>query len=196
MSITAAYYHPEYCHTGVTLNFNSCCSTPYYNDPCYYHDYSDYEYNHHYGQCLPSERYWRRQLYWLYNHNPRSLEIKDFPLDYFISTLTDHIKVLEHKIVQKRSGLRSNAMFKGTFFSAISALWGYVAYDAYKQSLKKGSQDSIAGVIMLSSVAAILAALAGTQFDRAYRYVERLFERLERDREIRAVLERIKFSQL
>lgn len=189
----AAYYHPG-CDTGVTINFAPCCTAPYYDDPYYFNDHSGSEY-HHYGQCLPSEKYLRRQLYWLYNYNPRSLELHDFPVDYFINTLTDHIKVLENKIAQKNSGLRSNAMLRGTLFSAFSAVWGYVAYESYLKSLKAGSQDTIGGVVILSSVTALLAALGGQQFDRVYRYAERLLERLDRDKEIRGALENIKFLQ-
>jgi hypothetical protein len=191
MGTVAANYNSNH----IIVNVDPCCTTPYYGDPYYFNNNcSGYEY-HSYEQYLPSEKNLRRKLYWLYNYNPRALEIKGFPLDYFINILTDHIQALEYKILQKRTGLRSGAMLRGTMISAFSALWGYLAHDAYTKNLKAGSRDSVE-VVILGTVSAILAVCAGTQFDKVYRYTERLFERLERDKQIRAVLERIKFSQL
>src|SRR5579863_3579340 len=183
MGATAAHSHTGY----LTFNFDSCYAHSYYNDPYYYNDDLGYD-HHHYEHCLPSERNLRRQLYWLYLYNPRILEIKDFPVDYFIDTLTDHIKVLEHKIAAKQTGLRSGAMVRGTIFAAFAAVWGYAAHEAYKKSLHHA--EEFGSVVILSAVSAILATLAGTQFDRVYRHAERLVERLERDKTICAVLER------
>ena len=181
-----------HCHTGyVTFDCDPCVL--YCNSYSYYND--DYG-CHYYEQRLPSEKQLRRQLYWLYRYNPRSLELKNFPVDYFLSTLTDHIRVLEHKILQKRTGLRSASMLRGTILSLFSALLGYLTHDAYKKSLSSSSQDTIGGVVILGATSALLAAIAGTQFDRVYCYVERLRDRLERDKQIRATLERIKFLNM
>ncbi len=185
----------HYPNNQVIVNFD--CTPYYYNDPYYYSDpcYLDHAHYHH-EPSLPSERYLRRQLYWLYRCNPRILELAQFPVDYFMKSLTDHIKVLENKIVQKRSGLRSNAMMRGSLFSLFSALWGYVAHDVYTKSIKKGNSQEIAAVFMLGAVSAFLATIAGTQFDRAYRYAERLLERLERDKRIFASLKEIKAARI
>lgn len=181
-----------YCNNNqVIINLDPYC-TPYYYSDFYYNDPSHHDY--YFEQYLPSERYLRRQLYWLYRHNPRSLELKNFPVDYFIRLLTDHIKVLENKIAQKKNGLRGNAMIRGTICTAFSLLWGYAAYSSYGKRLSDSSQDTIGEVMILSTVSAFLALLAGTQFDRVYRYAERLLERLDRDKQIRAALETIKFS--
>lgn len=189
---TVAAYYPN---NQVIVNFD--CTPYHYNDPYYYSDpcYLDHAHYHH-EPSLPSERYLRRQLYWLYRYNPHILELAHFPVDYFIKSLADHINVLENKSIQKKSGLRSNAMMRGSLFSLFSALWGYVAHDAYTKSIKKGKSHEIIPVIMLGTVSAFLATVAGIQFDRAYRYAERLLERLERDKRILVVLENIKFARV
>jgi hypothetical protein len=190
MAISTAYYPNQ-----VIVNFD--CTPYYYNDPYYYSDdpcYLDHAHYHH-EPSLPSEKYLRRQLYWLYRYNPHILELAHFPVDYFIHSLTDHIKVLENKMVHKRTGLRSNAMMRGTLFSAFSALWGYLAHDVYTKNIKMKKSHEVIPVIMLGTVSAFLATVAGIQFDRAYRYAERLLDRLERDKRILVVLENIKFSR-
>lgn len=181
-TITANYYQGN-----VIINCD-----PYYKDSYYYDDYSEYQ--HHYHQFLPSERNLRKQLYWLYEYNPRALELQNFPIDYFINSLTDHMRVLENKIIANKSGLRSGATLRGTILAAFAGVWGYVTHDTYKKVLK--GTESFGGVVMLGTVTAILATLAGTQFDRAYRHPERLIERLERDKIIYAVLEKIKAARV
>ncbi len=165
---------------------------PYYKDIYCYDDFSEYQY--HYHQFLPSERNLRRQLYWLYEYNPRALELQNFPIDYFINSLTDHIIVLENKIIANKSGLRSGATLRGTILAAFAGIWGYVTHDTYKKVLK--GSEPFGSVVMLGTATAVLAALAGTQFDRAYRRAERMVERLERDKRIRASLEKIKAARV
>ncbi len=181
-------------HTGyLTFNFDSGCANSYYNDPYYSNEYSGYD-HHHYQHCLPSARNLRRQLYWLYLYNPRILEVQNFPVDYFIDLLNDHIRVLEHKIAVKTTGLKSGAMLRGTLLAAFTAVWGMCTHDTYKKYLK--GSEPFAPVVMLSAVTGLLATLAGTQFDRVYRHAERLIERLERDHKIRAFLEQIKAAKV
>jgi len=181
------------CNQGhIMINFDPYYVTSYYGDSYYYTDH--YGYEHHHYQCLPSERNLRRQLYWLYAYNPRALELPNFPVDYFINSLTDHIRVLEHKILAKKSGLRSGAMLRGTILAAFASVWGYLTHDTYKKVLKDG--EPFGAVVMLGAVTALLAGMAGKEFDRVYRHAERMVERLERDIKIRAVLENIKFSQI
>jgi hypothetical protein len=181
-------------HTGyLTFNFDSCYANSYYNDPYYSNEYPGYD-HHHYAHCLPSARNLRRQLYWLYLYNPRILEIKDFPVDYFIDTLTDHIRVLENKILTKKSGLRSGAMLRGTILAAFTAAWGMCTHDTYKKFVK--GSEPFGAVAILGAVTAVLAAITGTQFDRVYRHAERMVERLQRDITIRAALERIRDSRI
>jgi hypothetical protein len=179
------------CNQGhIMVNFDPYHVTSYYDNSYYYADHYGYEHHHH--QCLPSERNLRRQLYWLYAYNPRALELQNFPVDYFINSLTDHIRVLEHKIAAKTSGLRSGAMLRGTILAAFASVWGYATHDTYKKVVK--GSEPFGAVAMLGAVTAFLTACAGTQFDRVYRHAERMVERLERDIRIRAFLENIKFS--
>lgn len=174
-----------HCHAGYTsLNFNPCYIS---NDD----DPSSYS-SEYYG--LPTEKQSRRQLYWLYAYNPRTLELANFPIDYFIANLTDHIKSLESKIVEQRTGLTSNAMLRGVILSIFSALCGRITYDSYKKGLN--NSEAVGECIMLSAVSAFLATIAGTQFDRVRRYTERLVGRLERDKNIRDVLEQIKTARV
>ena len=49
--------------------------------------------------------------------------------------------------------------------------------------------------MILGAVSTLLAAIAGTQFDRVYRHAERLVERLERDKRIIVALERVKVAR-
>jgi hypothetical protein len=188
MGTAAAHFHTGY----ITFDTNPYYSAPYHHSS---YDYNDPDYGHHHcEQCLPSERNLRTQLYWLYEYNPRALEIQNFPVDYFIDTLTDHIKVLEHKIAANKSGLRSGAMLRGTILAAFTAAWGHVTHDTYKNFVK--GSEPFGAVAMLGAVTAVLATIAGTQFDRVYRHAERMVERLERDKKILAVLEQIKASRI
>jgi hypothetical protein len=173
---------------------------PYQNDAYYqhgvqYYGESDDHDNDHYHdhRFLPSERYLRRQLYWLYKHNPHCLELANFPVDYFITILAEHAKVLECKIAEKRSGLASHAMFRGLVLSGFSSLWGYVGYDCYKKrASSEDPQGAVIATAIIGAVSALLGAIAGTEFDRVYRYNERLVIRLERDKRIITALERVK----
>lgn len=162
----------------------------------YYNGAQCYGGHKHYSHFLPSEKCLRRQLYWLYAYNPHYLELNQFPIDYFTTIVAEHIKLLKSKIMLKQNGLRSNAMLRGVVLSVFSALWGSVAYDTYKKracSIKP--EEAVVSAVIIGSVSALLAAIAGTQFDRVYRHAERLVERLERDKRIIAALERIKAAQ-
>ena len=173
---------------------------PYQNDTYCQHDVqyygeSDYHCHDHYhdNRFLPSERYLRRQLYWLYKYNPHCLELANFPIDYFITILAEHTKVLECKIAEKRSGLGSCAMFRGLVFSGFSSLWGYIAYDCYRKRVNsQDPQGAVVVTVIIGAVSGLLGAIAGTEFNRVYRYNERLAIRLERDKRIIAALERVK----
>jgi hypothetical protein len=173
---------------------------PYQNDAycqhgVQYYGESDYHYHDHYHEhhFLPSERYLRRQLYWLYKHNPHCLELANFPIDYFMTILAEHIKILEYKISEKRSGLASHAMFRGLVISGFSSLWGYVAYDCYrKRASSQDPQGAVVATAIIGVISALFGAIAGTEFDRVYRYNERLVMRLERDKRIITALERVK----
>jgi len=163
-----------------------------YND----HGVECYGHNSYHNHYLPSERYLRRQLYWLYRNNPHCLNVANFPIDYFLATVTEHIHVLENKITAKKSGLRSNAMLRGTVISAISLLWGYITYDSYsKRDCAEKPEEVIIATVILGAVSTLLAAIAGSQFDRVYRHAERLVERLERDKHVLIALEKAKAAR-
>lgn len=160
--------------------------------------YQCYGDQNHYcsDRFLPSERCLRRQLYWLYRYNPHCLELVNFPIDYFITVLAEHIKTLEIKIVEKESGLYSNAMLRGTALSSFATLWGYCAYDSYiKRASSADPQGAVISTVILGAATTLLAAIAGSQFHKVYRHDERLVGRLERDKQILAALEKIKASR-
>lgn len=178
VSSITAYYHSSHLAVSFDQNVSQCYGD---QDYCYY------------DRFLPSERGLRRQLYWLYRYNPHCLELVNFPIDYFITVLTGHIKVLEIKIIEQESGLYSNAMFRGTALATFSALWGYLAYGSHlKKAHGDKPEEAIIGTIILGATSALLAAIAGSQFDKVYRHDERLMGRLERDKQILAALEKIK----
>jgi len=146
-------------------------------------------------QRLHNERSFRREIYWYDRHNPRYYLLERFPFDYVITIISDHIKVLERKILLKQTGLKSNGMCIGTIVSLLSAIPGCAAYASYQKS--KGCaadkyEEWIMNTIVFSLVSAIFMAIAGSHFHKVSRYAERLIERLERDKRILAVLEREK----
>jgi hypothetical protein len=131
---------------------------------------------------------------------------KDF--DYHIANLLGHIKVLEDKIVQKKNGLRSSAILRGTLTSVLSVLCGYGAYTCnnYRKLAKLdlmeapflraiGSQNMMNASLGFGLMSALLAMVAAQNFDKAYRYAERILERLERDKRILALLEKEKSAK-
>ena len=147
-------------------------------------------------QFLPSEKDVRKQLYWLHKHNPYYFTLKNFPIDYCSDIITEHIKELESKIAAKQNGLRSNAMFRGVVFLANSLLWCHFAYNSYvKKTGSDKTEEAIIATAILSTASAVLGLLAGNQFDKVYRYAQRLVERLKRDKRIFIALEKAKAAK-
>jgi len=144
-----------------------------------------------------SEKYFRRGLYWMEKYNPLFFKLhkvrKD--IDYYIAILTEHIKLLENKIMLRQNGLHSNAMFVGILISLFSTLLACTSYKTFQDSrgldLDK-SQEGMIGAVILGVTSTVFALVAGNEFYKVYRYAERLIGRLERDTRILAILEREK----
>lgn len=159
-----------------------------------------YAKNEGYYQSLPNEKNLRKRLYWLDQHNPYYFLLDDFQDDfnYYIAVLTDHIKVLENKILQQKSGLSSMGMLRGVGFSALSTLCGSGAYYSYKTRNEvawQGSQGAITTGVYCGIMSAVFAVAAVTKFYKVSQYVERLIARLERDKRILADLKREKAAK-
>ncbi|HEX4069340.1 MAG TPA: hypothetical protein VHX42_04535 [Candidatus Babeliales bacterium] len=157
-----------------------------------------------YQQSLPNEKNFRRKIYWLDKNNPNWYLLSDYQkdFDYHIANLIGHIKVLEDKLDQKKNGFHSAAILRGALTSALSALCGYGAYvcrqqgelaqaDAYASQWVRDvvSQHAMDGVVVLGILSAVFAGLAIQNFDKTYRYVARMLERLDRDKRILNLLE-------
>jgi|GEM_PF-3059169 len=151
-----------------------------------------------YQQSLPNERNYRKKLYWLDKNHPNWFLLADFQkdFDYYIANVANHIKVLEYKLAQKKNGLKSFAMIRGTITAALSILSGYGAKVAICQCRNGNtSQDMMNVSVGLSLGAGVFGLLAVQELDKAYRYAERMIERLERDKRILAILEREKATK-
>lgn len=156
--------------------------------------------NEGYYQSLPNEKNFRKRLYWLDVHNPHYYLLDDFQddFDYYIAVLTDHIVVLENKILQQTSKFRSTAMVRGIGYSALSALFGAGSYYSYitRNDVRwLGSQEAVNSSVGLGLMTAMFTAVAATQFYKVYRHAGRLIERLERDKRILDVLKQAKAAK-
>ena len=148
-------------------------------------------------KSLASAKNYRKRLYWLFENNPLFYKLDGFQkdLDYYIALLTDHITILERKIILKENGLRSSGMRSGALGSAISIACGAASYICFAQSKKlsiDAGQGFMIGAVNFGLVSALFAAVGGNQFYKISRYQERLIERLERDKKILAVLQKEK----
>jgi len=148
-------------------------------------------------KSLASAKNYRKRLYWLFENNPLFYKLDGFQkdLDYYIAILTDHIKVLEGKIVLKENGLKSAGMRSGALGSAMSLACGAASYICFAQSKKlpiAAGPDFMIGAVNFGVISALFAAIAGNQFYKVSRYQERIIERLERDKKILAVLQKEK----
>ena len=155
-----------------------------------------------YSNSLPNERNLRKQLYWLDQHNPRYylLDSIQDDFDYYIAIVTDHIALLENKILQNKSRFKSTGIVRGIGFSALSALCGAGAY--YSYTIPKNdnywgvvSQDAVNSSVGLGIMTAMFTYVAGMQFYKIYHHVERLKGRLERDKRILDVLKQAKAAK-
>lgn len=169
-----------------------------------------YAAHQNYQKSLPNEKNFRKRVYWLDKNNPNWYMLDDFrkDFDYHIANLIGHIKVLEDKIAQKKSGLRSAALTRAAITSALSALCGYSTYlchnyrklAKYDSSLGSfcqamGSQNMMNATLSFGFLSAVLAIVAVQNFDKAYRYAERMLERLERDKRILELLQKEKAAK-
>lgn len=161
--------------------------------------------NQKHQASLPSRKNLLRQLFWMFEHNPAFYKLDDFRknFDYYIASLTDHIKVLENKIALKENGLKSSGMFTGLTASGLSALCAYASYFFFNERKNllvnpgkaifivgsNPSLDLMFAVVGFGLTSALFAAAAGKKFYKVSCYAERLVERLERDKKFLAILE-------
>jgi hypothetical protein len=158
-------------------------------------------------QSLPNERNFRRKIYWLDKNNPNWYMLDDFKkdFDYHIANLMDHIKVLEDKAALKKNGLHSWAIIRGAITSVLSGLCGYSAYmfhnyrklaqndlSLFRHARDIESQYMMNITLSFGLVSVFLGLVAAQNFDKAYRYAERILERLDRDKRILTLLEKEK----
>lgn len=162
--------------------------------------------NQEYQASLPSEKNYRRQLYWLLKNDPLFYKRGDFKKDfeYSVAIIKNHIEVLQNKIASNQNGLKSNGMYAGIATSALSTLSGVAVYyflnerkaiQAGGESLlatKRKSEETLDMMMFSVSfglVSVATAALAAQKFYKVYRYQARLIERLERDKQLLVILE-------
>jgi hypothetical protein len=143
-----------------------------------------------YAASLPTEKNMRRMLYWLVRNNPHWFMLDRYQkdVDFYITILLDHIKILEAKLLHKINGFSSMALRRGVVITVFGALWGYASCQALHRL-------SFMEKVILSVPELFLGMIAVENFKKAYYYVERVLERLERDRRILAILEKIKANK-
>lgn len=157
--------------------------------------------NECYRQLSPSAKNFRERLYWLDKYNPRYYLLEDFQkdLDYSIAILADHIQVLEDKIIQQKSKLKSMTMVRAAIFSVLSIFSAQISFLAYKfrkdKELCLSSNEAIAGSVFYGALTALFTTAAVIQFKRIFYYAERLRERLERDKRILNILKKEKAAK-
>lgn len=164
-----------------------------------------YAVNQQYESVLPSEKNFRRHLYWLDKHNPRYYMLDKFPFDYAITIIADHIKVLEGKIARKENGLKSTGLRVGAAVTTLSGMCAGASYICYQAAKKITFNDIVPqetycqqqrfNSVSFGVFSAIFAAGAISQLYKTYHYAQRLVDRLERDKRILAILEREKAAR-
>jgi len=144
----------------------------------------------------PSERNFRRNIYWLDKNNPNFMRLSTFKKDisYYIPTFADHIKLLEEKIVANKSGLTSWAMIKALLTSTLSGLSSYSFYHLYKNpgflfsyTDKRLHADAL---VTCGIFTVLFGGLAVHYLNKVRKYKDRLIERLERDKRLLAAFEK------
>jgi hypothetical protein len=165
-----------------------------------------YAANQQYEHFLPSEKNFRRHIYWLDTHNPRYYMLDKFPFDYAIAIISDHKEKLEGKIARKENGLKSAGLRVGAMVSILSGMCAggsYICYQASKKITSNSavlkeiySQNQKFNSVSFGVFSAIFAAAGVTQLYKTYHYAQRLVDRLERDKRILAILEREKAARM
>lgn len=140
----------------------------------------------------------RHKLYWLDAYNPNyCLLIKDFPFDYYIAVLKDHITVLERKIELKDDKSKNKNMKWGAVFAGLSALSLCGGYGMYCRICRiNPSIDPLEAKVIPAIFSGFFSSLTGLiakdLFYKASHHEERLAKRLKRDKRILATLEKEK----
>ena len=139
-----------------------------------------------------TQRGWRKELYRLFRVDPLFYKRTEYQkdLDYFIEIIQKHIEDLEAKAALNGTGIKSTAFYRGVVWSFLSALFGGVAYRAAFFSEK--DQAFLPAAAMFAGLSVNFAVEAVQDFSKAYHYAARVFERLDRDKHILAVLKGIR----
>lgn len=152
-----------------------------------------------------AERFYRTMLYKLAANNPHFYLLDSVRTNkqFYIHVLQDHVEKLQGKIDAHQTGLRSWSLFKGLFALGVGSFYGWWSYRTYlkpsSESLQFGSHhreaqkwdDERIGFMIASGLSMLGCTAFGAMFLRkVFRYRERLFERLERDKSLLAALEK------
>ena len=151
-----------------------------------------------------SEGYYRAMLYRMAKKNPyfyKMSSTKDNK-DYFVTVLKSHIKKLEDKLDQHRTGLASWSMAKGSLSSVFAGFSAYIFYIFYSlpnpnhskfnhNAWDKYMWDREKADVLFSSFISFLgcSGYAGWYFNKVRRYDKRVVERILRDKELITMLE-------
>jgi len=99
---------------------------------------------------------------------------ENLDLDYYLCTVYDHIKILEHKIHIKKTGWSSRSLVHGFWFAAGGIIGVSISQDG-KDTIERFITKSTSLLLLLCSLHC---------FYRAVFYRQRLMKRLERDKRI------------
>ncbi|HLJ31594.1 MAG TPA: hypothetical protein VKU36_04105 [Candidatus Babeliales bacterium] len=81
---------------------------------------------------------YRQKLYEWEKDNSEVFILDDFPIDYSIDILRNHIKSLEVEIKEKKF----SSLLDGALISGFSGFWGYVSYVSYQKMINiRSAQD-------------------------------------------------------
>jgi len=146
------------------------------------------------SKCVPSQRNFLRQIYWLDKENPHFYKLHAYQenFDYYIAALTDHIAVLKEKKAAGKSGLTSWGMAKGVGLSGLTTLCSYATHILWQARNEidineiTDRQGYMNIVVVMGFVSVLCTVAAVKQFHKVSRYAKRIVERLERDERLLA----------
>jgi hypothetical protein len=95
------------------------------------------EYYSELSHLLTTDDY-RQKLYEWEKDNSEIFILDDFPIDYSVDILRNHIKSLEVEIKEKKF----SSLLDGALISGFSGFWGYVSYVSYQKMINiRSAQD-------------------------------------------------------
>lgn len=147
-------------------------------------------------RTVPSERNFRKNIYWLDVNTPHFMKLHQFKkeIPFYIPTFEDHIKVLEKKIVENKNKFTSRAMVKALFLSVLSGLFGYSSYYLYKNPglLFSYTDKTLYAEALVSCrvMTVVFGIIALHYFNKVRTHKDRLIERLKRDKRLLAAFKK------